>query len=322
MRRTVASRSAVAAAATTVAMRRIAPGAESGSLTSAPRNDSPGVTVSRSVPSASSAASSSRPPDADTPTTATMAATPIATPPAVSALRNRRLRTLPTATATASHARSRLRGGEAASRRHEPWTTGRGVVGDAAVAERDGAGQGAGELRVVGDDGDRRAVAVQVTQQVDDRGSRGGVEVAGGLVGQQEGRGTDDRAGDGDALLLAAGELARPVVGAVCQPDALQRARRARPPLACRDPAVQQARRDVVERAEPLQQEELLEHEADGTAAQRGQAPVTERRQVVPGHPHGARRRPVQRTREVEQRRLAGARRADQRDELAGLHPQ
>ena len=41
-----------------------------------------------------------------------------------------------------------------------------------------------------------------------------GVEVAGGLVGQDDGGAVDQRAGDGDALALAAGELVGLVVHA------------------------------------------------------------------------------------------------------------
>src|SRR3712207_8863865 len=43
-------------------------------------------------------------------------------------------------------------------------------------------------------------------------GARAGVEVAGRLVGEHDGRLGDERAGDGDALLLAARHLGRPVV--------------------------------------------------------------------------------------------------------------
>ncbi len=38
-----------------------------------------------------------------------------------------------------------------------------------------------------------------------------GIEVAGGLVGQEQPRPVGDRAGDGDALLLAAGQFRRTV---------------------------------------------------------------------------------------------------------------
>ena len=55
------------------------------------------------------------------------------------------------------------------------------------------------------------------------RGAR--VEVAGRLVGQEDGRVGDERAGDGDALLLAAGELRGVVAFAAGQADVVQRGR-------------------------------------------------------------------------------------------------
>ena len=48
------------------------------------------------------------------------------------------------------------------------------------------------------------------------------VQVAGGLVGQQQARPADQRAGDGDALLLAARELVGQVVQPLAQPDLLE----------------------------------------------------------------------------------------------------
>ena len=52
----------------------------------------------------------------------------------------------------------------------------------------------------------------------------GGVQVAGRLVGEDQRRVGDQRAGDRDALLLAAGQLGGQVVDAVAQPDLAQRA--------------------------------------------------------------------------------------------------
>ena len=45
------------------------------------------------------------------------------------------------------------------------------------------------------------------------------VEVAGRLVGEENRRVRDQRARDGDALLLAAGELIRMVIGAIAETD-------------------------------------------------------------------------------------------------------
>jgi hypothetical protein len=56
-------------------------------------------------------------------------------------------------------------------------------------------------------------------EEVEDEGSGGGVEVAGGFVGEEEGRVVGEGAGDGDALLLAAGELVREAGGLRVEAD-------------------------------------------------------------------------------------------------------
>ena len=71
---------------------------------------------------------------------------------------------------------------------------------------------------------DGLAVAlVERREEVEDLAGRLAVEVAGRLVAEEERRVVDDRARDADALLLAAGELRRVVVGAVGEADELER---------------------------------------------------------------------------------------------------
>ena len=59
-------------------------------------------------------------------------------------------------------------------------------------------------------------------EEVEDLLAGLGVQVAGGLVGQQQGRVVDQGPGDGHPLLLAAGELGRLVVQAVPQPHPVE----------------------------------------------------------------------------------------------------
>src|SRR6185295_4465399 len=86
------------------------------------------------------------------------------------------------------------------------------LLDDAAVEEVDRPLRVAGEARVVGDHADRRALVVQLLEQVHDLLAVARVEVAGRLVGVQDRRLADDRAGDRNALLLAARELRRVVL--------------------------------------------------------------------------------------------------------------
>ena len=60
---------------------------------------------------------------------------------------------------------------------------------------------------------------MQAFNQVEDAAGGDFVQVAGGLVGQQQPGIVDQRAGQRHALLLAAGELAGPMVAAVFQTD-------------------------------------------------------------------------------------------------------
>jgi hypothetical protein len=76
-----------------------------------------------------------------------------------------------------------------------------------------------GDVQVVGDQHDGHALlGVQRLEQRHDLLAGAGVEVAGRLVGQQHLRVADQGAGDGHPLLLAAGQLGRPVVQPVPHP--------------------------------------------------------------------------------------------------------
>ena len=89
----------------------------------------------------------------------------------------------------------------------------------AAVADGDGALHVLADAGVVRDDDDRGAqLAVDGPQALQDVVRGRGVELAGRLVGEQHLRGVRQRDRDRDALLLAAGHLRGPPVGAV--PDA------------------------------------------------------------------------------------------------------
>ena len=86
---------------------------------------------------------------------------------------------------------------------------------------------------------------------------------------------TDERAGDRDALLLAARELARQVLGAVGEADlAEQRARAVAQLVAAGARSGASAELDVLERGERRDQVELLEDEAERAQPQLGELAV------------------------------------------------
>ena len=96
-------------------------------------------------------------------------------------------------------------------------------VADPPVADDEDAVGVGGRLRIVGDEDDRlAALDARAPERIEDLGAGRVVEVAGRLVGEQEGRPGDERPGDGDALLLAGRQLVGLVVllaGQVDQPD-------------------------------------------------------------------------------------------------------
>ena len=78
----------------------------------------------------------------------------------------------------------------------------------------------AGDLGLVegNDDGDA-PVEIELAQESHDAASRLGVERGDGLVGENDFGALHDGPGNGATLLLAAGERARPLGGAVVEPD-------------------------------------------------------------------------------------------------------
>ncbi len=91
------------------------------------------------------------------------------------------------------------------------------VLDQLAVFQPQHAVHALGQFVVVrGDDGDDAGLADELQELLEDALGGLGVEIAGRLVGEQDQRGVGDGAGDGDALLLAAGQLGR--AGASCAP--------------------------------------------------------------------------------------------------------
>ena len=143
------------------------------------------------------------------PRTATSVATPMATPVADSAARAGR----------PAHAEQRQRPHvgrpQPGAGPHSPRRRARRPVARMPTAR----GVAPGQLGVVGHHHDGRPAGVEPLEQGEDLVAGGRVEVAGGLVRQDDRRLAHQGPGDGDALALAARELARPVAAAVPQPD-------------------------------------------------------------------------------------------------------
>jgi hypothetical protein len=127
-----------------------------------------------------------------------------------------------------------------------------------------------GEFKIVGDEDEaERFRVLQPFEQVDDVGLGVFVEVARGFVGEQQRRRIDERTGDRDPALLAAGHAAGIGVGAVRETDTRDEIVRARVRLLGLHGAAEQGRNgDVVDRGQVRQQARELEDEADVARAE------------------------------------------------------
>jgi hypothetical protein len=127
----------------------------------------------------------------------------------------------------------------------------------------------------------------------------------------------DQGAGDGHALLLAAGELGGQVLPVLLQADQVEQLRDAAPDLAAGRAGHLEGEGNVLEDRLGGQQPEVLEHDPD-PAPQLRHVATAEARQVAPGHDHPAAGRQLLADEQADEGRLAGARRADQEDEVSG----
>ena len=116
-------------------------------------------------------------------------------------------------------------------------------------------------------DHDDETVACDLGEQVHDLHAGLGVEGAGGLVGEQDFRVVDEGAGDGDALHLAARELAGLFVDVIGQSDGGEGLFRATAALVARDARKRERELDVGEHCLVRDEVVALEDEADAVVA-------------------------------------------------------
>ena len=172
----------------------------------------------------------------------------------------------------------------------------------------------------MGDHHDGGALLVQLGEQVHHLLAILGVEVAGGLVGEDELGVGDYGAGDGHALLLSARELLREVLGPVGDGHSLHHGRD--PLLALRGADVQVAQRqlNVFIYVQFVNQVETLEHEADVTLAEARTSLLFQLTHLLSQQLVGASCGIVQQTQNVEQCRFAAARWSHYSDKFAVLN--
>src|SRR3984957_19099319 len=126
--------------------------------------------------------------DWEMPSTPTMAAMPMLMPSADSIARTRRVRSPRAPTRSRSRPDSREptaagRGGRGRALSRAGWR----ITDDSPVPDLDAPLHGRGHVVIVGDGHDGGAVGVQLAEQPQDGRAGGGVQVAGGLVGHDQG---------------------------------------------------------------------------------------------------------------------------------------
>ena len=167
----------------------------------------------------------------------------------------------------------------------------------------------------------RRAVLVMAAKQkLDDLSSGRFIEIAGRLVGDDDRGIGHERAGERNALLLAAGQLGRVMVEPAAQSDRRQLVLGARECVARAGEF--ERHRDVFQRCHGRDQVEGLEHDADIPAAKAREFILIELAQVLSGNDDRTAVGPLQSGHHHEQRRLAGTRRSKEGHGLAASYIQ
>ncbi len=170
----------------------------------------------------------------------------------------------------------------------------------------------------MGDDQEGRpAAGVEVEEELVDGVAGGAVQIAGGLVGEDEGRLHDQGARQGDALLLAPGELARAVLEPVAESDLLEELLRLLLQGRAAHASDEAGHHDVLEGGELGEQVMELEDEADALVAECRELTARELGDVAALAGDRTRCGQVEGAEQVEQGALAGARRADDADHLS-----
>jgi acyl-CoA thioesterase I len=162
--------------------------------------------------------------------------------------------------------------------------------------------------------------AVQGQDEVEDQAAGGAIQVAGRLVGQKDGRSQSEGAGQGDALLLAAGELHGIMVEAASEADAVEQFAGAFGSVTCpRGQATRQfhGQEHVFLGGERGDEVIRLEDEPDFAAAHLRHAVFVEVGDVFAIQDHLARSGGIEAGEEAEQGALAAARGSHDGGELA-----
>ena len=176
-----------------------------------------------------------------------------------------------------------------------------------------------GEGPLVGDHNDGHAgISLNFAKQHEDGFAGSAVEIAGGLVGEQDFRAIHQSAGDGGALLLATRKLARTMADALFKSDALEGFADSRGALGTVDLRETQRELDVFFERHPRKKIEGLKNHPDGLPAVASQFERGHLREILALGDDRSGAGTVEAGDEIKQRGFSGTGAAQQGEEFAG----
>ena len=171
----------------------------------------------------------------------------------------------------------------------------------------------------MGDHKDGLAHAVDSREEAQQLVGGAGIQGAGGLVGQDDLRGSDQGAGDGSALLLAAGDLVGILLQQAFNAQGHRDGHQGGVHFAVALTGQDQGQADIVLEGEGIQQVELLEHKTQVVPAEGSDLAFLNLREILSVQQHGAGGGLVQGGEDVQQRGFSGSALAHDGDVLAFL---
>jgi hypothetical protein len=165
------------------------------------------------------------------------------------------------------------------------------------------------------DDG-HAELGLQFAEKREDSLASGGIEIAGGFIGEKNFRAIDEGAGNGDALLFAAGEFGGAMAEAMGEADAFERFANAGGTLGAIHFGEAKRELDIFLEGHAREEIEGLEDHADGGAAITGEIEGGERGDVLAEGENGAGGGAVESGNEIKEGGFAGAGRAEEGEEF------
>jgi hypothetical protein len=144
------------------------------------------------------------------------------------------------------------------------------LIGNFAIADFNAARSNRCDFGVVSYENDGATFLAEFAEEAKDCVAGVGVEITGRFIGENQARIIDKSAGDSRALLLATGELAGTVAGAIDHFDGLESGQSAFAALFGRDAAVNHGQLDVLDNVELGEEVKELKYESDFAISNRG----------------------------------------------------